>query len=293
MLCKNLKTIRKNKGYSQEELAERIHVTRQTVSKWENGQSVPDAEMIKTIAEVFGVSVSELIEGDAEKIVENEVIIDQLARINEQLIINNRKTEKKSRAFIVAGVAVFAALALLAGIFVLKEKRERGYRANKSEHVGVLTFTIPYSVPHGVFYHAPNDVGITCESDGKYRISAKGYRNYYDMTEITIYEEGSYEPERIDAFKEKYPDAMESLILEYSRLPKGSEYFIAATDERIGRDGHPSIKGTYYRAYIVFEGKMYYISVLNGDYVLDNGEFIISSMAIDNTKEEEYWSIDQ
>lgn len=39
MLCSNLKTIRKNKGYSQEELAEKIHVTRQTISKWENGVS--------------------------------------------------------------------------------------------------------------------------------------------------------------------------------------------------------------------------------------------------------------
>ncbi|NMA93239.1 MAG: helix-turn-helix domain-containing protein [Clostridiales bacterium] len=290
MLCKNLKIIRKNKGYSQEELAERIHVTRQTVSKWENGQSLPDAEMVKSIAEVFGVSVSELLEGDAEKIVENEVIIDQLARINEQLIINNRKTEKKNRTFIAAFVAVLLVIALVSGIFLLKEKRERGYRVRKSEHIAVLTFSLPHSVPHKVFYHAEGDVGLTCDRDGNCRISAKIYRNYHDMTEISIYEMGAYNPESIEGFKEKYPDATESLLLENSRLPEGSEHFVAATDERRGKDGH---RGTYYRAYIVFEGKMYYISVLNGDYVLDNGEFVISSMAIDKTQEEEYRSINQ
>ena len=40
MLSDNIKTIRKNKGYSQEELASKLHVTRQTISKWENGGSL-------------------------------------------------------------------------------------------------------------------------------------------------------------------------------------------------------------------------------------------------------------
>lgn len=45
MLNENIKTIRKNKGMTQEELASQLHVTRQTISKWEKGLSVPDAEM--------------------------------------------------------------------------------------------------------------------------------------------------------------------------------------------------------------------------------------------------------
>ena len=77
MLSDNIKTIRKNKGYSQEELASKLHVTRQTISKWENGQSEPGANILKELADLFEISVSELIDGDAERVLENEVLVEQ------------------------------------------------------------------------------------------------------------------------------------------------------------------------------------------------------------------------
>ena len=52
MLKDKLKTLRKNKGLSQEELAIKLNVVRQTVSKWEQGLSVPDAEMLISISEI-------------------------------------------------------------------------------------------------------------------------------------------------------------------------------------------------------------------------------------------------
>ena len=61
MFSENLKTLRRQKGFSQEELAARLHVVRQTVSKWEKGQSVPDAGTLIRLAEVLEVSVSELL----------------------------------------------------------------------------------------------------------------------------------------------------------------------------------------------------------------------------------------
>lgn len=67
MLNENLKILRKNKGYSQEQLAVRLNVVRQTVSKWEKGLSVPDAQMLVDIAEVFNVSVRELLGNDIEQ----------------------------------------------------------------------------------------------------------------------------------------------------------------------------------------------------------------------------------
>ena len=57
MLKDNLKTLRKNKGLSQEELAIKLNVVRQTVSKWEQGLSVPDAEMLISISEIFDTPV--------------------------------------------------------------------------------------------------------------------------------------------------------------------------------------------------------------------------------------------
>ncbi len=63
MLNENLQSLRKARGLSQEELAERIHVVRQTVSKWEKGLSVPDADLLIRLAETLDTSVSAL-EGD-------------------------------------------------------------------------------------------------------------------------------------------------------------------------------------------------------------------------------------
>ena len=61
MLSENIKVVRKSKGLSQEELAIKLHVVRQTVSKWENGLSVPDSDMLLTIAEALETPVSTLL----------------------------------------------------------------------------------------------------------------------------------------------------------------------------------------------------------------------------------------
>ncbi len=84
MLKENIKSIRKSKGLSQEELAIKLNVVRQTVSKWEQGLSVPDAEMLITISEIFETSVSTLL---GENISESKV--DDLKTISEKLEIIN------------------------------------------------------------------------------------------------------------------------------------------------------------------------------------------------------------
>ena len=53
MLNENIKAIRKSKGLSQEELAIKLNVVRQTISKWENGLSVPDSDMLISISEAL------------------------------------------------------------------------------------------------------------------------------------------------------------------------------------------------------------------------------------------------
>ena len=61
MLNENIKAIRKSKGLSQEELAIKLHVVRQTISKWEQGLSVPDSNMLISISEVLETPVSTLL----------------------------------------------------------------------------------------------------------------------------------------------------------------------------------------------------------------------------------------
>ncbi len=62
MLKDNLKLARKAKGLSQEELAIKLNVVRQTISKWKQGLSVPDAKMLISISEVFDTPISTLLE---------------------------------------------------------------------------------------------------------------------------------------------------------------------------------------------------------------------------------------
>ena len=61
MLNENIKSIRKSKGLSQEELAVKLNVVRQTISKWEQGLSVPDSDMLISISEVLETPVSTLL----------------------------------------------------------------------------------------------------------------------------------------------------------------------------------------------------------------------------------------
>ncbi|MEG0019182.1 MAG: helix-turn-helix transcriptional regulator [Oscillospiraceae bacterium] len=94
MLNENLKAIRKSKGLSQEELAIRLNVVRQTVSKWEKGLSVPDADMIIKIGETFEVPVSQILGAAPEGTDSTDstnTVEEQLSRINEQLAIKNRR----------------------------------------------------------------------------------------------------------------------------------------------------------------------------------------------------------
>lgn len=107
MLSQNLKTIRKNKGFTQEDLANRLHVTRQTISKWEKGYSVPDADLLSKLAEELDVSVSELLGKDEIPAEETDSISEQLARINEQLSIRNRRAKRVWKAAIVLAIVFF------------------------------------------------------------------------------------------------------------------------------------------------------------------------------------------
>ena len=67
MISENIVSMRKIRGFSQEALAEKVGVTRQTVSKWEVGESLPDLEKAAALAEALGVSVDELISYDQKK----------------------------------------------------------------------------------------------------------------------------------------------------------------------------------------------------------------------------------
>lgn len=90
MLSENIKAIRKSKGLSQQELAIRLNVVRQTVSKWENGSSVPDSEMLLSLSETLETPVSTLL---GETVV--EAAAEDLKAISEKLEVINLQLARK------------------------------------------------------------------------------------------------------------------------------------------------------------------------------------------------------
>ena len=114
MFGENLKAMRKAKGYPQEELAIKINVVRQTVSKWEKGLSVPDADVLSQIAEVLDTKVSVLLGGTITEETDKDAVAEQLAKISEQLAIKNRRSKAiwKTIGMIVLAIMLLNILAI-------------------------------------------------------------------------------------------------------------------------------------------------------------------------------------
>lgn len=110
MLNENIKKIRKSKGLSQQELAIKLNVVRQTISKYENGLSVPDSEMLISLSEVLETPVTTLL---GETIVETEA--DDLKVISEKLEIINLQLAQKniSRQKIIQGLLIALCLVIV------------------------------------------------------------------------------------------------------------------------------------------------------------------------------------
>ena len=112
MLNENIKTIRKSKGLSQEELAIKLNVVRQTISKWEQGLSVPDADMLISISEVFETSVSTLLGENVVKTKADDLkaISEKLEVINLQLAHRKAMRQKAVHWFFISSCTVIAVI---------------------------------------------------------------------------------------------------------------------------------------------------------------------------------------
>ena len=117
MLNENIKAIRKSKGLSQQDLADKLNVVRQTISKWEQGLSVPDSDLLIALSEALETPVSTLL---GENVVESEA--DTVKALSEKLEIINlqfarRKAMRRSALhwlLIAVCVGILAVAAVLA-----------------------------------------------------------------------------------------------------------------------------------------------------------------------------------
>ena len=124
MINENIKHFRKTRGMSQEEMAVKLNVVRQTVSKWEKGLSVPDADMLSKLADVLEINVSELLGSEIKEETNKNEVSEQLAKISEQLALKNRRHKRiwKVIGFILLAVIVINMLLVVLGTVTYNEK---------------------------------------------------------------------------------------------------------------------------------------------------------------------------
>ena len=138
MLNENIKALRKSKGLSQQDLADKLNVVRQTISKWEQGLSVPDSDLLIALSEALETPVSTLL---GETVTESEA--DQVKALSEKLEIINlqfarRKAMRRSALHWLL-IAVCLGILAVAAILVVVNSPYLGwdYRAPETAVMGV------------------------------------------------------------------------------------------------------------------------------------------------------------
>ena len=114
MLNENLSRIRKERGLTQETLAIKLNVVRQTVSKWEKGTSIPDADMLCRIADALDASAEELLGSpEREDKMDMTAIAKSLAEINEQLTVRNKRSNNVLKIVLGVAIGLFLLIAIV------------------------------------------------------------------------------------------------------------------------------------------------------------------------------------
>lgn len=132
MLNENIKAIRKSKGLSQEELAVKLNVVRQTISKWEQGLSVPDSDMLISLSEALETPVSTLL---GESVTESKA--DELKVISEKLEVVNlqlaRRKNERRKIFHWLFISLCAVIATIFAVLTVLNSPYLGWNYNNPE----------------------------------------------------------------------------------------------------------------------------------------------------------------
>lgn len=126
MLKDTIKKLRIQQGLSQDELAERVHVVRQTISKWERGTSVPDADSLMALARALGVSAAELLGESAMAEKEPRDLAWETSLLDERVTSESQRLDRLVRALKWALVGA-AVMVLVFGLFIWLPNQQFSY----------------------------------------------------------------------------------------------------------------------------------------------------------------------
>ncbi|MBQ7065286.1 MAG: helix-turn-helix transcriptional regulator [Lachnospiraceae bacterium] len=104
--------LRKTKGLSQEELANKLNVSRQTVSKWELGDSTPDMEKLTAISDLFEISLDELVLGKVSTSGDTSSKTEDILNVLEEKVLTTENKKKAGKGLKIAGILLGAVLAI-------------------------------------------------------------------------------------------------------------------------------------------------------------------------------------
>lgn len=194
--------LRKQKGLSQDEFANILKISRQTVSNWENGKSYPDLEMIVTISNYFQVSVDELLKQDVS--------------VADKTNLEKKSDSKKKKGFIIVSILIALLVWVIVGVY-LKIEADRSVRFIMSKDKTFESMESKISVANGYFSVPQNDhldIKVEAETDdGELHILITNEEKqvYYQLDgqslkdEQTLYfKEGSYSVQIVaDEYTEK------------------------------------------------------------------------------------------
>lgn len=193
LLSDKIIKLRKQNGWSQEELAEKTGVSRQAVSKWESAQSIPDIEKLILLSELFGVSTDYLLKEDIREetgqiLKETDNLIT--AEFAEEFI------ESRKKASVQIGIAVFICILSVIPLFICGILSEYSSNENVLAGTGLIILLVAVSVAVAIFIRCgfENDPykfletgNFTCSDEAKILSSKKRkeYRASYIKTNIT------------------------------------------------------------------------------------------------------------
>ena len=141
---------RKAKKLTQAKLAEKIFVSEKTISKWENGKSLPDTNSLPKLCEILGISLNELLSGE-------KIITDNTSQKNEQLLLNITKELERKNKIIWKSmwvIMLISMIALFSGIFLVAFLIPEGIW----QLVSILSLCIVFLIP--CFYALKLEVSV-------------------------------------------------------------------------------------------------------------------------------------
>lgn len=153
-LADKITTLRKKNGWSQEELAEMVNVSRQSVSKWESGQSLPDIDKLLKLSEIFGVSTDYLLKNKTES---GEYIVERNQEVR-KISVSDANEFLAWRTDAARKIAIATLLCIISPITLflfctMSELKLWGLSENSAGAIGMITLLLIVAAAVSIFVY--------------------------------------------------------------------------------------------------------------------------------------------